>query len=191
MAKIQMMIDNLNLFTGLYESVLYNSDTDYYIAENIGGKLGDEVEYNFEKFTDIAGMACVDSLNGELYSDEVITGMEYLGIHSPKYYNYDTDSVIMEIEYNFIKLVKYCKYTNREHFNKYLKDNYTSYSGYTSFVENSINKFFAKNWFNSHKDIAISVMLEFYLCNEINLENHLQNMFETCHNWLLCNAQLV
>ena len=176
---------------GLYESTLYDSDTDYFLAESIGGSCGDDVDYDFDAFKECAGQSCVDSLEYELYSHDVITDIEYLGMHSPKYYNYDTDRVLVDVDYNFIQLVKYCKHTNKDRFNQYLKDKYTSYDGYISFVENNVNDFFEKEWFNSHKNMAIQVMIEFYLVQEINLERHVQNMYEACRQWLYSNAKLV
>ena len=190
MATITLMNNDLRIFQGLYESTLYNSDTDYYLAQTLGGSLGAEVDYDFQEFTKVAGEACVNSLEDELYSHDIITNMDYAGMSSPRYYNYDTDRVLIDIDYNFIKLVKYCKHTNRDKFNQYLKDNYTSYSGYISFVENSIDSFFSKDWFNSHKDMAVQVMIEFYLTSEIDMDAHLENMYEACQEWLICNAEL-
>ena len=197
MAKITLMNNNQRIFCGLYESTLYNSDTDYYLAQylaedNLDGVdlTNAEVDYDFNEFTKVAGEACVESLEKELYSHDVIIDMSYAGVHSPEFYNYDTDRVLIDVDYNFIKLVKYCKHTNKGKFNQYLKDNYTSCSGFVSFVENSVEGFFSKDWFNSHKDMAVEVMIEFYLTNEIDLDAHLRNMYEACQEWLICNAKL-
>ena len=38
--------------------------------------------------------------------------------------------------------------------------------------------------------MAIQVMIEFYLTNEIDLDAHLDNMYEACQEWLICNAEL-
>lgn len=190
MTTVRFINDNLRIFAGLYESELYNSDTDYMLAETLGASQGDEVIYDFDEFKEIAGKSCVDSLNEKLGSHDVIIAMRYIDIDSPAYYNYTTDKVIIDIDYNFIALVKYCKHTKREKFNKYLADNYTSYSGYVSFIENSVGEFFAESWFNSHKNIAIQVMIEFYLINEVDLEAHLYNMYEACQEWLHSNAEL-
>lgn len=192
--KITIMNNDNRVFMGLYESNLHNSDTDYELIQDLLDYEGDankyEVEYDFDEFKTAAGEACVDSLNNELYSHDVIIDMTYAGMNSPKYYNYDTDRVLIDVDYNFIQLVKYCRYTNKGKFNQYLKDNFTSYDGYISFVENNVDDFFNKEWFNSHKDMAIDVMIEFYLINEINLEAHEQNMYEDCQQWLYCNAEL-
>ena len=193
MAKITLMNNDQQIFCGLYESTLYNSGTDTYLAEVLADEDTPdkvEVDYDFNEFTKAAGEACVESLETELYSHDVITGMSYAGMHSPKFYNYDTDKVLIDVDYNFIKLVKYCRHTNKDKFNQYLKDNYTSYSGFVSFVENSVEGFFSKDWFNSHKDMAVQVMIEFYLTNEIDLDAHLSNMSEACQEWLICNAEL-
>lgn len=182
--------DDLRIFPGLYESELYNPDTDYLLVETLGSSQGEEVIYDFDEFKEAAGEACVDSLNENLYSHDVIIDMRYMGIDSPAYYNYTTDKVIIDIDYNFIALVKYCKYTKCKEFNKYLKNNYTSCSGYVSFIENSVDKFFVNSWFNSHKNIATQVMIEFYLINELDLETHLCDMCEACQEWLYSNAKL-
>lgn len=190
MTTVRFINDNLKIFTGLYESELYNSDTNYFLAEGLGASQGEEVIYDFDEFKKIAGQSCVDSLNEKLDSHDVIIDMRYIDIDSPTYYNYTTDKVIIDIDYNFIALVKYCKHTKQKKFNKYLADNYTSCSGYVSFIENSVDEFFTKSWFNSHKNIAIQVMIEFYLTNEIDLEAHLYSMYEACQEWLYCNADL-
>lgn len=190
MATVRFMNDNLRIFPGLYESVLYNSDTDYLLADALGASQGEELIYDFDEFKKLAGNACVDSLDKELYSHDVIIDMRHVGINSPACYNYTTDKVIIDIDYNFIALVKYCKHTKRKEFNKYLADNYTSCSGYASFVKNSVGEFFAKDWFNSHKNIAIQVMIEFYLINKVDLEAHLCDMYEACQEWLYSNAEL-
>ena len=190
MTTVRFTSDDLRIFAGLYESVLYNSDTDYFLAEYLGASQGEEVVYDFDEFREIAGNSCVDSLNSELYSRDVIIDMRYIDIDSPVYYNYTTDKVIIDIDYNFIALVKYCRHTNKDKFNQYLKDNYTSYDGFISFIENSVEGFFLKDWFTSHKDMAIQVMIGFYLTNEINLDAHLNNMCEACQEWLICNAEL-
>lgn len=197
MPTARFMNDNLRIFPGLYESVLYNSDTDYYLARLLVEDNSDrvdltsaEVDYDFQEFNQVAGRSCVDSLNNELYSHDVIIDMRYIDISSPTYYNYTTDKVIIDVDYNFIALVKYCRHTNKDKFNQYLKDNYTSYDGFISFIENSIEGFFLRDWFNSNKDMAIQVMIEFYLTNEIDLDAHLNNMNETCEEWLICNAKL-
>ena len=193
MTKITLMNNDQKIFCGLYESTLYNSDTDYYLAQYLADEDTPdnvEVDYDFNKFAKAAGEACVESLEKELYSHDVITDMSYAGMHSPRYYNYETDRVIININYNFIKLVKYCRHTNKDKFNQYLKDNYTSYDGFISFVENSVEGFFTKDWFNSHKNMAIQVMIEFYLTSEIDTDLHLQNMYEACQEWLMCNAEL-
>lgn len=189
------MNNDNRIFMGLYESALYSSDTDYYLVQYLADDVEDandkfEIEYDFSEFKAAAGKACINSLNNGLYSDDVIVDMEYAGMHSPKYYNYDTDRVLIDVEYNFIALVKYCKYTNKEKFNQYLRDNFTSYDGYISFVENNTKSFFDRERFNSHRNMAINVMIEFYLVNEIDLESHLQAMYEDCQNRLCCNAKL-
>ena len=103
MTKITLMNNDQRIFCGLYESVLYNSDTDYYLAQYLAEDNFDgidlnnaEVDYDFSEFKQVAGEACVDSLEKELYSHDVITNMDYAGMSSPRYYNYGTDKVLID-----------------------------------------------------------------------------------------------
>ena len=92
MSKITLMNNDLRIFQGLYESTLYNSDTDYYLAHTLADDNLDgidlkntEVDYDFQEFKQVAGKACVNSLEDELYSHDVITNMDYVGLtNNPK-----------------------------------------------------------------------------------------------------------
>ena len=67
MSTITLMNNDQRIFCGLYESVLYNSDTDYYLAQYLAEDNLDgidlknaEVDYDFNEFKQVAGEACVD-----------------------------------------------------------------------------------------------------------------------------------
>lgn len=191
MKEIVFRTWNLDLFCGLYESYLYNSDTDYYLSELLNDGQNCDISYSWDDFKNVAGESCVSSILNELYNHNVIRDIDYIGIDSPRYYNFDTDRVVMKVHYNFISLIKYCKYKHSENFKKYLKDNFTSYSGFISFITHSFTEFFSKDYFYNELEKCIQVMLEFYLVNEINLGSHMNNMYDDCQEWLLNNVRFL
>lgn len=127
------------IFEGFYESNLYNSDTLYYLTQNDRGEyLKDNQEY------------------------DIIQDMKLKDLYSPKYYNYETDSLIINVKLNLRKLKTFCFKTYRNEFDKYLHDNFTSYDGFISFVSNNINGFI-EDYKQPCNDREINVMIEFYL----------------------------
>jgi hypothetical protein len=83
-------------------------------------------------------------------------------IYSPKYYNFTTDNVDMEVTYNKAEVLKLAK-KETELFNSFLKENYSSCDGFTSFGENNFN-----DWLKKYKndcEIAVGAILT-YLCGD-------------------------
>jgi hypothetical protein len=57
-------------------------------------------------------------------------------IYSPKFYNFGTDEIVMDVTFNKTKVLQLVK-NECEIFNQFLKDDYTSYDGFTSFTSNN------------------------------------------------------
>lgn len=97
-------------------------------------------------------------------------------LHSPREYNFTTDKLIVNVEFRLRALEYWCLKNKPEEFNKYLKENYSSYDGFISFVPNSISAFKDK-YFNEYKTFKerernnlINIMLEFYFECQIDFE---------------------
>lgn len=167
--KINYQNWSTNIFEGFYESNLFNSDTEYYINQLLQDEEHpEEVEIDFNPYCEavakyVAGLLqdyCV------LYRhDDVIKDIKYLSISSPRFYNYTTDKLNLEIDFNMNNLKKFIK-ENKEDFNLYLKDNFTSYDGFISFIDNNYNDFMDKFYNDpTEKDRSLNVMLEYYILN--------------------------
>lgn len=155
------------IFEGFYESNLYNSDILYGITEADveEGYLKDNQEYdidNWEAFTKEVAESAVDELLNILPNNDIIQDMTLKDLYSPKYYNYETDSLIIDMKLNLRKLKIFCFKTYRNEFNKYLHENFTSYDGFISFVSNNISSFI-EDYKQPCRDREINVMIEFYL----------------------------
>ena len=100
------------IFEGFYESNLYNSDSLYWITKNDidEGYIQNNQYYdidNWEQFTKDIAKQAVYKLLDILPNNDIIQDMELKDIYSPKYYNYETDSLIIDIKLNLTKLKKY------------------------------------------------------------------------------------
>jgi hypothetical protein len=73
-----------------------------------------------------------------------IIDIKVVGICSPKYYNWSTDSLNFDLVTddkftdNIIDVINFLEQSELDDFSKFLKDNYTSYDGFTSFTDNNI-----------------------------------------------------
>lgn len=129
-----------------------------------------EISYeNYPKFVDKVAECHVDNILQELYSHDIIKDMKYLSLYQPKYYNYETDSIEMQVDFNARQLEKYCFKDNFFKFSEYLKNNFTSYDGFMSFVPNTINGI--KELKLTENGKYWQVLIEFYMMQEIDFEN--------------------
>ena len=73
-----------------------------------------------------------------------ITDIKVVGIHSPKFYNWSTDTLNFDLitddnfTNNIIDVINNLEPNELDDLSKFLKDNYTSYDGFTSFTDNNI-----------------------------------------------------
>ena len=160
-------------FHGFYESDYYYSDMEYDFDEHY------ELT-NFEKYQKDLCKEWIDLVKHQL---EFATGnvikkisTRNFELDSPKEYNFTTDKLIVNVEFRLRALEHWCFKDKAEEFNKYLKENYSSYDGFISFTPNSIDAFKEK-YFNEYKTFEerernnlINVMLEFYFECQIDFE---------------------
>jgi hypothetical protein len=88
---------------------------------------------------------------------------------SPSYYNFSTDRLFIEADINLDRINELLK-ASVDHFAKYLADNFTSYDGFWSFIDNTPALFYEH--LQELKPEYISVALRF--CLEL-----LHNRYET------------
>lgn len=149
------------IFEGFYESRLYNSDCPLLT--------------NFDEFESRVGKYATEVMYEELppHDFTLIKKMKFEGIYSPKYYNFETDRLMIEITYDDDALASYCFEHNRNEFEIYLQQNFTSYDGFHSFIANNVSDF--KNQMEDEEtsgwsDRCSQVMLEFYLLQNLDME---------------------
>jgi hypothetical protein len=99
------------------------------------------------------------------------------GYWSPREYNFSHDVSNFDIEAeDFNKLVKYCE--NHKNFPKYLKENFSSYDGFTSFTANNLSEW--KEDIESDSTTAYGAAISFII-NEVyqgNIKNESYSVFD-------------
>lgn len=110
-------------------------------------------------------LSFVEDVLVEVFKD--VLGIEisftYGDYYSPREYNFSHDVSNFDIESeHFNRIIAYCY--NNQHFETFLKDNYTSYDGFNSFTSNNLD-----DWFEDISNdeatawgAAISFMLQEY-----------------------------
>lgn len=165
--KIKWYQQDNRLFSGFYESELYNSDTLWNIAYN----NQDEEEYKdkewdfvepdgYEEYEKAVCKECVSNIFYLMEDNDAIESMEWAELNSPREYNFTTDKLVCDMEIDLEKLRKYCYETKRTEFDNYLKDNYTSYDGFCSFIPNNVKEFEQEN-------DDTDVMIDFYILEHL------------------------
>lgn len=153
---------SLVIFMGFYESELYNSDTEYYLNENLKNSENPiNYEIDFDTYTLAISKKATELLSDFCINDDnIIKKMEYKTTYSPKYYNFETDKLNIQVDFNLTKLKQFIK-KHKADFNLYLHENFTSYDGFWSFIENNYRDFIIQ--YQTDKNRCINVMLEYYI----------------------------
>lgn len=170
-------------FEGFYESNYYHSDMEYDYNNLMEDSMPKGKHYELTKFDDYQKALCREWIELVKYQLESATGNVIKNIStrkfeldSPKEYNFETDKLIVNVEFRLRALEHWCLKDKPEKFNEYLKQNYSSYDGFISFTPNSIDAFKEK-YFKEYKTFEerernnlINIMLEFYFECQIDFE---------------------
>lgn len=155
-------------FEGFYESLLYNSDTEYYFnQEREEGKPECELK-DFAGFSEAVAKHAVYEIVSELrFNDTPLKSIDYVGIDSPQYYNFTTDKLKMKVKYDSKSLKSYMRKHESE-FADYLYDHFTSYDGFISFVANNPHEFYLQmQEGESERQRGLEIMIDFIIQNEL------------------------
>lgn len=151
------------VYHGTYETYLGEyidcvAPADYEDAETAVGKLA----------LDIISEALWDALPYEVRDDFELA---YHHTYHPRYYNFETDSIVFDFNYsNELKDWMFDYVKDNDRFDKFLADNYTSRDGFISFTPNNWD-----DWLFSWRDSeyrCVSAALAFIIEEEISAESY-------------------
>jgi hypothetical protein len=168
------------------EEVEYESLASYPYLKDI------ELEFDYKTYyRDCAYEMCY-YIEEQLKDMNLIDDLHFQQITSPKEYNFVNDSIDVEFvlnENNIKEIEEYLK-TEKYMFAQYLRDRYTSYSGFHSFHSND-----ADDWLKNIKDTLndehkLGSVLHFILDNEgINELDMFDSIIDSGNVYLYSNVQ--
>lgn len=112
---------------------------------------------------------------------DFVSDIEFEKISSPRYYNFENDSIHCEITFNKTKVKQYIK-DNFEEFSKYIKNNYSSRDGFISYHSNNAN-----DWMHTWNEHQVGSILQF-ICENEQMEEPWD--LNDCHVSLFYNQQI-
>ena len=141
----------LPFFPGFYESDLENSDTSYWaIKEELEYYQNEcdtpckeltegDLDFNYKGYEEDVRNAWVDGFREHM--PEMVLSLENVEMTSPKYYNFSTDKLWADIELKdgWEDDVRAFMTENADWLRERIKDDWTSYDGFTSFMSNNFD----------------------------------------------------
>lgn len=164
---------SLDIFEGFYNSLLsdFNFETEPEAPKGFYYDVRD-----FKSYMQEVGAMWTDYLKTALQSQNIIKRVRFVGIDSPREYNFRTDRIELKIDFNSRKLREYCYKLHAAEFNEYLRDHWSSRPGFVSFVANNLNDF--------KQNENLEILIEFYLLNTIDF----QELNDDLNEYLECNG---
>ena len=177
----------LPIFTGFYGSPFEPDETNEieYINEirqdkNLKPINYEDCIFNYDKYYLELSEMLTDEIESQL--KEFVYSIEFEKLKSPKFYNFENDSIHCKIKPNKKAILNYIK-NNFDLWAKYLKENYSSCSGFISHYSNNPN---SKDW-NNYNLIngthQLGSVLNFIAMNEDITECDI-------YDWVLGNISL-
>lgn len=171
---------NVPFFPGFYESSLMNSDTSYwaikeeldYIKDELSDDhpeyknlTEDDLDFRYSDYETDVAHAFLDAWFN--HAPSIVEDVEYEGIDSPKYYNFRNDELYATItlKEGWEDVMRRFMQENAEWLTERIKDDWTSYDGFMSFMENDIKEW-GKYLFEDHDERYIATMLAYMMYNE-------------------------
>ena len=171
----------LPFFCGFYESPLYNCDTLYWETtenemEYWRDRFDDEtltandLDIDFPRFTEECAKAYMDVFFNNADCPGFIKSMEFSKIVSPSYYNFETDRLFVNVEFeeDWRDKVKTFMDENKEWLTERIKKDWSSCDGFFSFMDNTYEGWFNELQMDEADERYIGVMIGYimYCANE-------------------------
>lgn len=176
------------VFNGLYESIIFNSDTFYNMVDGVEIPEGFEPDFKpngYEEMRQITLQSWCERIKE--YTPDSLISLDYIkpvSMWSPSEYNFYTDCIRAEVKLDYRKLKKYCFTTHKQEFDEYLHKNFTSRDGFWSFTPNNIKDYKEKVQENKN---YVDMMFEFFLRQEVDLAEVNIDIAYDVEEWLYCN----
>ncbi len=177
----------LPVFPGFYNTFFEPDETSEieYINEQRMEKnlpeIGyDDCEWNYEEYNQEISKSAVNAIEAKLNEIGISIKILFQALHSPREYNFYSDTINVEMKITKIGINDMRKYinNNKRAFSDYLKVRYTSRSGFISSYSNDYDVWMGE-YFRDLENHGhyLGAILDFILANE---EYSDYNLYEDC-----------
>lgn len=166
----------LPFFCGFYESPLYNCDTLYwettenemeYWRDRFDDETltADDLDIDFPRFTEECAKAYMDVFFNNADCPGFIKSMEFSKIVSPSYYNFETDRLFVNVEFeeDWRDKVKTFMDENKEWLTERIKKDWSSRDGFFSFMDNTYEGWYEELQSDDADERYIGVMIGYIM----------------------------
>jgi hypothetical protein len=154
----------LPIFNGFYNT-LFEANEEMYIEDPYDY---DDYEFNYKQYHLDVAKECVGAIEQELNYLSLGISIKFQALDSPREYNFRNDRIDVEYTLGADSLNKIHSYLleNKDAFSEYVKENYTSRSGFYSFHSNDVNEWLDNIKNGTDLDHKLGAVLNFILQNE-------------------------
>lgn len=166
----------LPFFCGFYESPLYNSDTLYwettedemeYWRERFDDETltADDLDIDFPRFKEECAKEYMDVFFNNADCPDFIKSMEFSEIVSPPYYNFETDKLYVNVEFeeDWRDKVKSFMDENKKWLTERIKEEWSSRDGFCSFMDNTYDGWYEELQKDDADERYIGVMIGYIM----------------------------
>lgn len=166
----------LPFFCGFYESPLYNCDTLYwettedemeYWRDRFDDETltADDLDIDFPRFKEECAKAYMDVFFNNADCPDFIKSMEFSEIVSPRYYNFETDKLYVNVEFeeDWRDKVKTFMDENKEWLTERIKEEWSSRDGFCSFMDNTYEGWYEELQKDDADERYIGVMIGYIM----------------------------
>jgi hypothetical protein len=157
----------LPVFNGFYGTWFECNDEENYIEDDF---TFDDYIWDYKKYYNEVSENCVSIIETKL--NELGFGsikIKFDNLYSPREYNFTNDSINCTYTLNKTTLKNVYLYLkeNKEAFEVYIKEHFTSYSGFSSFYSNDVNVWLKQGELDVENDaVILGTLFDFILLND-------------------------
>ncbi len=161
----------LPAFSGTY-GTYWTFDDEQFLLES-DENFNETYQVDHKKYLDSICKFICNYLEQEL--KDYITGIEFQEAGSPREYNFTNDwcNVEITLSKSNVDKIKEFIYENKEAFEQYLKDEFSSYPGFVSFRSNNFDEWLTdtKDFTDFSKDNHTLGWILQFICDQLEIED--------------------
>lgn len=163
------------LFPGFYNTIFEPcEDNEIYNhnQENDTDLSYDDFNWDYDDYRERVASAFVESFEREFKDVVPDVQINFQSVVGPKEYNFSNDSINIEVEMNFLKFMTMVGH-NKENIREYIRDKYTSRSGFISWHSNDVDDWCNPDYVMEKPEHRIGALMEALAAHHLDTDDHI------------------